>query len=99
MNSLDDFDFLTLAAMASPVYVGLCLLMCGACLWRVWLLIATGGSDRADRPAASKKAVKGRPVDDVAEWVLPPATASPSRVEVGRRLPDYAGCLLEGWRK
>jgi hypothetical protein len=94
------FCNLTPAGQKPPAfYVGMFFVMCGGFLWKLWQLIATRGRDRADRPAASKKAIKAKTVDDVVEWALPPASSSPSRADVVRRLPDYAGCLLEGWRK
>ena len=70
-------------------------LMMGGFLWSTGRLIATLRNTGAGRAAAGKKATpKTQSGDDVVEWILPPASSSPSRADMLRRLPEYAARLI-----
>jgi hypothetical protein len=51
-----------------------------------------------ESPASPATATKANTADvvDVVQWVLPPASSSPSRADAMRQVPDYCARLLTG---
>lgn len=82
----------------SAVYVGLCLVMFGAALWKAGAFLAACRRSRSGE-RATKKHVGSKaavPSTEFVEWALPPASSSPSRSDATHHLPDYAARLLTG---
>jgi hypothetical protein len=70
-------------------------LMMGGFFWSTWRLIASSRRRRGKAKARPTSRTKETTREaDVVEWILPPASASPSRSDATRKLPEYAARLI-----
>lgn len=82
----------------SGVQVILWLVTSGGFIWSAGKLIGSARLTGSMAKATPKAGVttKAAPTQaDVVEWTVPPASSSPSRLDVIRRLPEYCARLLE----
>jgi hypothetical protein len=76
---------------------GLTLLWLGTAGYLAWKLAVNARRAPLQRGAGKVSAgasKSNRTAADVVEWVLPPASSSPSRADAVRQLPDYCTRLM-----